>query len=64
MQKYKGLSKGEIGKMAAAAADQRTLTIKASIADLAAEVENDRRESVIQLVQAQDVRPERFTPLS
>ena len=39
----------------AAAADQRNLNTKASIADMAAELENDRRENVRKLAQALDV---------
>jgi hypothetical protein len=39
----------------AAAADQRNFTATVSIADIAAEVENDRRESVMKLAQAHDV---------
>ncbi len=39
----------------AAAADQRKLTARALITDSAAEVENDRRESVRKLAQAHDV---------
>ncbi len=39
----------------AAAADQRNLITKASIADMAAEVENDRQENVRKLAQAHDV---------
>ncbi len=39
----------------AAAADQRNLITKASIADMATEVENDRRENVRKLTQAHDV---------
>ncbi len=35
-----------------AAADQRNLNTKASIADMAAELENDRRENVRKLAQA------------
>ncbi len=35
--------------------DQRNLNTNASIADIAAEVENDRRESVRKLSQAYDV---------
>ncbi len=38
-----------------AAADQRKLTARALIADSAAEVENDWRESVKKLAQAHDV---------
>ncbi len=38
-----------------AAVDQRNRIIKASIADVAAEVENDRRENVRKLAQAHDV---------
>jgi hypothetical protein len=41
--------------MAAAAADQRNLNTKASIADMAAEIENDRRDNVRKLAQALDV---------
>jgi uncharacterized protein YdbL (DUF1318 family) len=47
--------KGEVGEMAAAATDQINLTANASIPDIAAEVENDQRESVRKLAQAQDV---------
>jgi hypothetical protein len=36
-------------------ADQRNLNTKASIADMAAKLENDRRENVIKLSQAHDV---------
>ncbi len=39
----------------AAAADQRNLITKASIADIAAEGENDRREDVRKLAQAYDM---------
>ncbi len=39
----------------AAAADQRNLNTKASIADIGAERENDRRENVRKLAQAYDV---------
>jgi hypothetical protein len=39
----------------AAVADQRNLITKASIADIAAEGENDRRENVRKLAQANDV---------
>jgi hypothetical protein len=52
---YKQLSKGEIGERTAAAADQRNRTATVSIADIAAEVENDSRESVMKLAQAHDV---------
>jgi hypothetical protein len=38
--------------MAAAAADQRNLNTKASIADMAVELENDRGENVTKLSQA------------
>jgi hypothetical protein len=38
-----------------AAADHRNLNTKASIADMAAELENDRRENVRKLAQALDV---------
>jgi hypothetical protein len=41
--------------MAAAAADQRNLKTKASIDDMAAELENDRRENVRKLSQAHDM---------
>jgi hypothetical protein len=41
--------------MAAATADQRNLTAKPSIADIATEEENDWRESVRKLAQAHDV---------
>jgi hypothetical protein len=41
--------------MGAAAADQRNLNTKASIADMGAELENDRRENVTKLSQAHDV---------
>jgi hypothetical protein len=37
------------------AADQRKLTTRALITDIAAEVENDRKESVRKLAQAHDV---------
>jgi hypothetical protein len=37
------------------AADQRNLIAKASIADIAAEVENDQREHVKKLAQAHDM---------
>ncbi len=40
---------------AAAAADQRNRITKASSADMAAKVENDRRENVRKLAQAHDV---------
>ncbi len=39
----------------AAAADQRNLNTKASIANMAAELENDRRENVTKLSQAHDM---------
>ncbi len=39
----------------AAAADQRNFTATVSIADIAAEVENDRRERVMKLAEAHDV---------
>ncbi len=39
----------------ATAADQRNFTAIVSIADIAAEVEKDRRESVTKLAQAHDV---------
>jgi hypothetical protein len=38
-----------------AAADQRNLNTKVSIADMATELENDRRENVRKLAQALDV---------
>jgi hypothetical protein len=59
------LSKGKVGETAAAA-DQRNLTAKAFIADIAAEVENDWRESVMKLAQAHDVSNKQlkwFNPL-
>jgi hypothetical protein len=37
------------------AADQRDLTVKASIVDIPTEVENDWRKSVMKLAQAHDV---------
>jgi hypothetical protein len=52
---YKRISKGEIGDRPAAAADQRNLTATVSIAGIAAEVENDCRESVMKLAQDHDV---------
>ncbi len=55
---YKRLSKGEIGERAAAALDQRNPTVTVSIARIAAEVENDRRESVMKLAQDHDVSAE------
>ncbi len=39
----------------AVAADQRNFTATVSVADIATEVENDRRESVMKLAQAHDV---------
>ncbi len=51
--RYKRLSKDKVKERAAA--DQRKLTARALIADIAAEVENDRRESVRKLTQAHDV---------
>ncbi len=51
----KRLSKGKIGERAAAAADQRNHTVTVSIAGIATEVENDRRESVMKLAQAHDM---------
>jgi hypothetical protein len=39
----------------AATADQRNLTTKVSIANIAAEVENDHLESVMKLAQAHDM---------
>ncbi len=59
---YKRLLKGKVGEPALAAADQRNLAAKASIADIAAEVENDQQESVIKLTKAHD-RLKLFTPL-
>jgi hypothetical protein len=44
-----------VEETAAAAADQRNRITKASIADTAAEVENDWRENVRKLAQAHDV---------
>ncbi len=52
---YKRFSKGEIGERAAAVADQRNLITKVSIARIAAEVENEHRESVMKLAQDHDV---------
>jgi hypothetical protein len=52
---YKRFSKGEVGERAAAAADQRNLITKASIAGITAEVENDHRESVMKLAQDHNV---------
>jgi hypothetical protein len=52
---YKRLSKGKIGERASAAADHKNLTVTVSIAGIADEVENDRRESVMKLAQAHDV---------
>jgi hypothetical protein len=52
---YKQISKGEIGEKSAAAADQKNLTVTVSIAEIAAEMENDRRESVMKLTQDHDV---------
>ncbi len=52
---YKRLSKGEIWERAAAAAVQKNRTPTVSVAGIAAEVENDRRESVMKLTQAHDV---------
>ncbi len=51
----KWLSKGEIWERASAAADQRNRTPMVSIAGIAAEVENDRRESVMKHAQAHDM---------
>ncbi len=51
---YKRLSNAEVEELAAAA-DQRNLTVKASVANVAAEVENDQQESVMQLNQAHDL---------
>jgi hypothetical protein len=42
-------------KPSAAAANQRSLNAKASIADITAEVENDQWESVKKLAQAHDI---------
>jgi hypothetical protein len=50
-----GVSKGEAGETAAAAKDHRKFTANASIADMAAEIENDRWESVRKLAQNHDV---------
>jgi hypothetical protein len=36
-------------------ADQRNLTVKASVANVASEVENDQQESVMKLSQAHDL---------
>ncbi len=52
---YKCLPKGEEEETVAAAADQRNLNAKASIADIAAELKNDWPESVKKLTQAHDV---------
>ncbi len=52
---YKRVSKGEIWERAAPAADQRNRTPTVSISGIAAEVENDRRESVMKYAQAHDV---------
>ncbi len=52
---YKRSSKGKIWERAAAAACQRNRTPTVSIAGIAAEVENDHRESVMKLAQAHDV---------
>ena len=52
---YKRISKGEIGEKPAAAADQKNRTATVSIAEIAAEMENDRRESVMKLAQDHDV---------
>ncbi len=51
---YKRLSNGEVGELAAVA-DQRNLTVKASVANVASEVENDQQESVMKLSQAHDL---------
>jgi hypothetical protein len=53
--RYKGLAEEKVKETTAAAADQRNLITKASTADMAAEVENDRRENVRKLTQAHDV---------
>jgi hypothetical protein len=45
--------------MAAAAANQRNFNTKVSIADMAAELENDRRENVRKLAQALSVSARR-----
>ncbi len=50
-----GSSKGKVGETAAAAMDQRIFTENASIANMAAKMENDRRESVRKLPQAHDI---------
>ncbi len=47
--------KGEVGEWAAVAAAQRILTAKVSIGDIAAEVENNRRESVMKFAEDHDV---------
>jgi hypothetical protein len=52
---YKRLSKGKIWERAAVAADQRNRTATVSIVGIAAEVENDRQESVMKLTQVHDV---------
>jgi hypothetical protein len=60
---YKLLSKDKIKERAAAAVDQRNLTATVSITDIAAEVENDRRESVMKLSQAHNVSAKTVHPL-
>jgi hypothetical protein len=52
--RYKRLSKVKKEEMAAAT-DQRNLTAKASITDIAAEVENNQRENVRKFDQAHDM---------
>jgi hypothetical protein len=52
---YKRFFKGELGERAAAAADQRNLITKASIAGIATKVENDHRESDMKLAQDHNV---------
>ncbi len=51
---YKQISKGEIGEKPVAAADQKNLTMTVSIAEIAAEMENDRRERIMKLAQDHD----------
>jgi hypothetical protein len=53
--KIKPFIKGEVEETAAADADQRNFKTKASIADMAAELENDQQEKVTKLSQAHDV---------
>jgi hypothetical protein len=49
---YKRLSKNERGETSGGRNNQRNLTAKDSIADIAAEVENARQWSVVKLAQA------------